>query len=56
MSNKSNEERKKEFLEMQTAFRNMIETLKKINTQIEAERKAFDVVENENVKLVLCKN
>ena len=41
---------------MQAAFRNMIETLKKINTQIEAERKAFDVVENENVKLVLCKN
>jgi hypothetical protein len=56
MSNKSNEERKKEFLKMKTAYRNFFETFKEKNTQIEAEIKAFDVVENENVKLVLCKN
>jgi uncharacterized coiled-coil protein SlyX len=56
MSRKSNDENRKEFLEMQAAFRNMIEALKKINTQITEERKAFDVIENENVRLVLCKN
>jgi hypothetical protein len=56
MSKKSNEENRKEFLEMQAAFRNMIEALKKINAQIETEKKAFDVVENETMRFVLCKN
>ena len=56
MSKKSNEENRKEFLEMQAAFRNMITALKAVNKQIEVERKAFDVVENENVRLVICKN
>jgi hypothetical protein len=52
----SNEESKKQFLAMQEAFRNMIEALKKINAQIETEQKAFNVIENKNVRLVLCKN
>ena len=56
MSKKSNDENRKEFLEMQAAFHNMIKALKKINAQIEVERKAFDVIENENVRLILCKN
>jgi hypothetical protein len=52
----SNEESKKQFLEMQEAFKNMIENLKKINAQMEIEQKAFDVVENENARFLLCKN
>ena len=52
----SNEESKKQFLEMQEAFKNMIENLKKINAQMETESKAFDVIENENARFLLCKN
>jgi len=52
----SNEESKKQFLAMQEAFKNMIESLKKINAQMETEQKAFDVVENKNARFVLCKN
>jgi hypothetical protein len=56
MPNKSNEERKKEFLEMQEAFRNLIENLRKAHDKMVDERKAFDVIENENMRLVICKN
>lgn len=56
MSNKSNEERKKEFLEMQEAFRNLIENLRKAHEKMVDERKAFDVIENERMRLVICKN
>lgn len=52
----SNEERKKEFLEMQNAFRNLIEGLRDAHRKMVEERKAFDVIENENVRLVICKN
>jgi hypothetical protein len=52
----SNEERKKEFLEMQEAFRNLIENLRKAHENMVNERKAFDVIENENMRLVICKN
>ena len=52
----SNEESKKQFLEMQEAFKNMIENLKKINAQMETESKAFDVIETENARFLLCKN
>ena len=52
----SNEERKKEFLEMQNAFRSLIEGLRDAHQKMVEERKAFDVIENENVRLVICKN
>jgi flagellar motility protein MotE (MotC chaperone) len=56
MSERSNEERKKEFLEMQEAFRNLLENLKKAHQRMVEERKAFEVIENETVRLVVCKN
>jgi hypothetical protein len=56
MSKKSNEERKKEFLEMQEAFQKLIENLRKAHDKMVDERKAFDVIENENMRLVICKN
>lgn len=52
----SNEERKKEFLEMQAAFRKLVEGLRDAHQKMVEERKAFDVIENENVRLVICKN
>jgi flagellar motility protein MotE (MotC chaperone) len=56
MSKKSNEERRKEFTEMQEQFRNLLETLKEAHQRMVDERKAFDVIENENMILVVCKN
>lgn len=56
MSGKSNEERKKEFLELQAAFRELVENLKAAHQRMVEERKAFEVVESENVRLVICKN
>ena len=52
----SNEERKREFLELQAAFRNLIEGLRDAHQKMVEERKAFEVVENETVRLVICKN
>ena len=52
----SNEERKKEFLKMQAAFRELIENIRDAHQKMAEERKAFDVIENENVRLVICKN
>ena len=56
MSERSNEERKKEFLEMQEAFRNLLENLKQAHQRMIDERNAFEVIENETVRLVVCKN
>jgi flagellar motility protein MotE (MotC chaperone) len=56
MPNEQNEERRKEFLEMQEAFRNLLENLKEAHQRMVDERKAFEVIENETVRLVVCKN
>lgn len=56
MSGKSNEERKKEFLELQAAFRELVEKLRAAHQEMVEKRKIFQVMESENVRVVVCKN
>lgn len=56
MSGKSNEERRKEFQELQAAFRELVENLRAAHKKMVDERRAFEVIENETLRLVICKN
>jgi hypothetical protein len=56
MSGKSNEERKKEFLKLQAEFRELVKNLKAAHQKMIEDRKVFQVMESENVRVVVCKN